>query len=299
MINCRLGPRWLGFAATLLTAAPVAAEHPDIAPGQDPGGRAVAILSPALDFGQTELQPRLARDGEGVAIAWDFSGTDEETSESDDSVSTGDTGASPQGVATAMIQDLTNRRDIRLVPILINATDPVSLAKALSFVSHTPARLVVLDLHNRSEQHQDILASAARRFPDVLVLAPPNSNPASEPDQATRDLEVPSPPIDTTLIVAGPATAATGPNRLDAYYDADPNPAQAMGAIAQTLSMTVRTLVACHAEGLDKGKSEARSVRAQALLTLAGETLQNGGDGSGPLEIKPCAAAHESVDAGQ
>ena len=53
------------------TAASQASE-PKVPAGLDPGGTAIAILGDGIDYTKPVIAKRLARDGEGDLIAWDF-----------------------------------------------------------------------------------------------------------------------------------------------------------------------------------------------------------------------------------
>ncbi|MEM9356841.1 MAG: hypothetical protein AAGB04_11555, partial [Pseudomonadota bacterium] len=56
----------------LLPPSGVQASEPKVPPGLDPGGVAIALLGDGVDYTKPEIAKRLARDGEGDLIAWDF-----------------------------------------------------------------------------------------------------------------------------------------------------------------------------------------------------------------------------------
>ena len=67
---------WIGLAIMLLWVTPSAlaqSKKPRVPPGLDPGGVAVAIADPVgIHYADPQIAQRLARDGEGELIGWDF-----------------------------------------------------------------------------------------------------------------------------------------------------------------------------------------------------------------------------------
>jgi hypothetical protein len=282
MRKFRLCLRVVAVVLTAIAPLPLSAEHPDIPPGQDPGGTAVSIVSAALDFKQPGLQPRLARDGEGVAIAWDFSSSDANAATAE---------ATAMGVASHLIQDLAARSDLRLVPVRIDPHDPATLAKALGFVSRTPAQLVLLDLADHTPLQEKILTSAGEQFSDLIIIVGSKSetalkvSPSNEPKVAGA-----SAPAARLVGTSKSKTAET--SNSDVVYNGASETEPPLNALAQTLSMIVRTLVACGPQGWMTSAEKTLPVRDRAL------TILGGGDAAGhnvskPIELKPCAAAYQ------
>ena len=60
----------IALAATGASAQSPA--KPKVPPGTDPGGTAIALIAHGVDYTDPEIAPRLARDGEGDIIGWDF-----------------------------------------------------------------------------------------------------------------------------------------------------------------------------------------------------------------------------------
>src|SRR5688572_3480924 len=58
--------------ALTFTGAFAQSSKPKVPPGTDPGGIAIALIAHGIDYTDPEIAPRLARDGEGDIIGWDF-----------------------------------------------------------------------------------------------------------------------------------------------------------------------------------------------------------------------------------
>lgn len=116
------------------TSAPAAAQDPAAPAGLDPGGPAIALISTGIDYTDPEIASRLARDGEGEPIAWDFADNDLRpfaSSENDN--------------ATRLAKlILSVYGKTRLVAVRISQMEPDQLAKAVMFVARTPAQIAVV-----------------------------------------------------------------------------------------------------------------------------------------------------------
>jgi hypothetical protein len=66
----------VGSGSALVCSGSALADDPPLKPGRDPGGVAVAVLADGFDYRLPDVAHVLARDGEGVAIAWDSVGRD-------------------------------------------------------------------------------------------------------------------------------------------------------------------------------------------------------------------------------
>lgn len=153
---------WTGLCVALvLTALASAAAHagdPDLAPGRDPSGTAIAVLSDGFDYRRADVAAVLARDGEGEAIAWDAVDGDHRPFAGE---------GTGTGVATAMAA----RGGVRVVAVRVARGDPASLARGIAFAAGTPARIVVVPLAAAPRSGFDVIAAAARRFAPVLFIA--------------------------------------------------------------------------------------------------------------------------------
>lgn len=162
------GLAWLlVMAGTMLWAEFAAAQgrKPKLPAGLDPGGVAIAILSTGIDYRAADIAQRLARDGEGDLIGWDLVDRDNRPFNG----AAAETPAALGGDANSLIRAI-GRSGRRVVPVRIDASDPVSLAKAASFVAHTPARIVVVPMWTSSADQWATFGMAIKAFPDLLFI---------------------------------------------------------------------------------------------------------------------------------
>jgi hypothetical protein len=158
---------WLLAAAAMLLAGAVRAQgrKPPLPPGLDPGGVAIALLSTGVDYTMPDIAHRLARDGEGQLIGWDFVDNDIRPFNS----KSADTPAAWGGDGNALVRGI-GRPGRRVVVVRIDTRDPVSLAKAVAFVAQTPARVVVVPMWTRAAGDWEPFAMAAKAFAGLLFI---------------------------------------------------------------------------------------------------------------------------------
>ena len=58
------------------------------------------------------------------------------------------------------------------MPVRVDASDPVSLARAIAFVAQTPARVAVVPMWGTTRADWEPFRQAAVRFKDVLLVVP-------------------------------------------------------------------------------------------------------------------------------
>ncbi len=163
--------------ALCLTFATATAQdqRPKVPPGRDPGGVAVALISTGIDYTLPAIAARLARDGEGEIIAWDFESNDNRPFDR----SKGNSPAEWGGDATAIASVILTDPGVRLVAVRIVQTDVVSIARAAAFLAQTPARVAVVPMWSSRKQDWEPFAQAAANFKHVLFIAA--SNDGAEP----------------------------------------------------------------------------------------------------------------------
>ena len=156
-------------ALCLIASAAVAQDaRPRVPSGLDPGGVAIALLSTGIDYTLPALAARLARDGEGETIAWDFEANDNRPFDR----SAGQTPVEWGGDGTALATALVASPGARLVAVRIVPGDPHSIARAAVFLSQTPARLVIVPMRNLRPEDWQPFALAAARYKDILFVVP-------------------------------------------------------------------------------------------------------------------------------
>lgn len=148
---------------------------PKVPVGIDPGGTAVGLITRGIDYTSPAVARCLARDGEGLLIAWDV-------------VAREPSPFAPQIAGVASDSDLVSAvacdGKVRIVAVRIDPDDGVSVSRALAFLATTPARIVVLPQGN---QPRDWLPfrRAAVEFERLLIVVEvsaqqPQSHPVSD-----------------------------------------------------------------------------------------------------------------------
>jgi len=171
---------------TLAAVAPVAvsAADPDLPPGLDPGGTAIAIISTGLDYTDPEIAPRLARDGEGQLISWDFVDNDSTPFSRDKA-----------GTKLAKLLLETDRAS-RLIVVRVSPGDTQQFANALGFVGRTPAIVVAATLSATSTLNLGEMKALAALIDPILVVLPGTNSHHGVPAP-------PDEPTDINVVVAG------------------------------------------------------------------------------------------------
>jgi hypothetical protein len=155
----------------VLTAFAAAAQgkDPKVPPGRDPGGVAVALLSSGIDYTVPEIAGRLARDGEGEIIAWDFIDNDNRPFD----VTGWQTPANRGGEAADVAAHLANaaaHSGVRIVSVRVDPADPATLARAVAFVARTPARVVAVPMWSDRAEDWELFRQAASHFTELLFV---------------------------------------------------------------------------------------------------------------------------------
>lgn len=155
------------LTATSALAGPTI--DPPVPAGTDPGGIAVAIIGPGLDYREGDIAQRFARDGEGEIIGYDFQDDDKRPYKIMHIYETEN--FSHPGTAVARIL-LTEAEACRLVAVRTKFDDAKLLATAIDFAAHTPARIIAVQYPYAADGDIVLLNSAARRYPDKLFIVP-------------------------------------------------------------------------------------------------------------------------------
>jgi len=154
--------RWVIALLMVVTPIDAVARDPRVPPGRDPGGIAVAIVSAGIDYTQPQIAARLARDGEGEIIGWDFTDGDALPFN-----------ASQNGHGTVLASMiLAEAPGARLVPVRIDAQQPGSLTRALAFIGQTPAQVVLVADSGSGREDWEGFREAARHFNQLLIIVP-------------------------------------------------------------------------------------------------------------------------------
>ena len=149
------------FAATGTSAQ---AAKPKVPPGTDPGGIALALIAYGIDYTDPEIAPRLARDGEGDIIGWDFVGGDNKPF-----AATPDAGVDGTRLAKLI---LTAYARGRLVPLRVAPSDPAQFAQAMRLALQSPARIIAVPIWNVRPDMTEVLNAAVTHARDRLFVVP-------------------------------------------------------------------------------------------------------------------------------
>lgn len=145
------------LCAATLAFAQRATDKPRVPPGVDPGGLAVAVIGNGVDYTKADVARRLARDGEGELVGWDF--LDEDRRPFERCVSA----CAAEALAPLLLQPA------RLIVIRASIAAPQSLVRAMQLAFQVEARVVLLTLDPPAPA--EFLAEAAARFPGIAIIA--------------------------------------------------------------------------------------------------------------------------------
>ena len=157
--------------------------------GIDPGGAAIGLLTTGIDYRLPSVAACLARDGEGRVIAWDVVDRDplpyrqRTVGTMDDSV---------------LVSSIDCNGRVRLVPVRIDPSDPISFSRSIAFLAMTPARVVLIPESNNPTEWAPMIA-AAKAFPHLLiVVAPATPLPSDHPGRAIANIAISGANVVTT-----------------------------------------------------------------------------------------------------
>jgi len=165
--------------AGLSLTAPVVAADPDIPPGTDPGGLAIALIGTGFDYTDADLSARVARDGEGELIGWDavdgdvfpFAGGEASNTEQGGSANS-PAGPAPSGTRVAKLLAQTYKKS-RLVLARADGGKPATVLQSAHFAAKTPARIIAVSPGLiTSIDVARAFAELARREPTKLFVVP-------------------------------------------------------------------------------------------------------------------------------
>jgi hypothetical protein len=165
-----------------MLAGSASAADPKLPPGQDPGGLAIALIGIGLDYQSVKVAGRLARDGEGEMIAWDFVDNDRTPYAPATATAAEPEAADGTTEAAALLAAYARGR---LVPVRVPEADAMALAKAIGFATATPARVVAISVPLATADMRRVVREASARFKDHLFVVaaplPPKSNAPKAP----------------------------------------------------------------------------------------------------------------------
>lgn len=149
------------FCIASISQAQKASDKPRVPPGRDPGGVAIAIIGNGIDYTRPEIAARLARDGEGEIIGWDFVDNDRRPYEHC-------TQSHPNRTCTHdLLEPLLGTRP-RLITLRVATERPDTLVASIHAASTMPARIVLLLVEPLLPFA--FLEQAAQRYPKLVLV---------------------------------------------------------------------------------------------------------------------------------
>lgn len=136
------------------------AGKPRVPPGVDPGGRTIALVGNGVDYRRPEIAARLARDGEGEIVGWDFL--------DDDRRPFGRCSTSDDRCAAIDIAEIV-RLPVRLVVMRAAIGSPQTVVGAVTLAARVDAGIVLLATDPPIPAA--FLVDAAARFPALAFVA--------------------------------------------------------------------------------------------------------------------------------
>ena len=185
------GRKWRGrlqrmrvtlIAAVIISTTAFAqkpADKPRVPPGVDPGGVAVAIIGSGVDYTRPEIAARLARDGEGEIIGWDFVDNDRRPYSTCYRPPRGRENCTPDHIQALMLSLHQRALPSRLIIVRVSTSAPQTLVQAMNLLAQLPAR-VVLFAGSEPPIPREFLHDAAKRFPKLLLVADPSMTTSRE-----------------------------------------------------------------------------------------------------------------------
>ncbi|HEX5599366.1 MAG TPA: hypothetical protein VFX46_01885 [Hyphomicrobiaceae bacterium] len=233
---------WAMSLLALIAPTKLAAgdSDPRVPPGTDPGGVAVAVISTGIDYTQPNIAARLARDGEGEIIGWDFA--------DDDAFPFAPAESDGNGTAFASVL-LADAPGARLVPLRIDYERPATFFLAFAFIDQTPARVVVISSDGFGPEHRGSIHQTASQFDRLLIIMARDEEPDGEEDD-----------VANVLIV--PTEIANGPD-WDNRPLTEPNPVQSSRGLSAVARAAAVALEIAESEPEWDGASLKRAVLAR------------------------------------
>ncbi len=159
------GLSWALIALMASTTVLARSQKPPVPPGRDPGGVAIAIVGGGVDYTLPEIAARLARDGEGEIIGWDFIDGDQRPFDPCPA------GAQSSAACPTTLAKIVLRESgvATLVVARASSGTPQTMAQGLSMVAQTRARIVLVAAGGQ-DLSPVFINEAAARFPALLFI---------------------------------------------------------------------------------------------------------------------------------
>ena len=173
MLGALLAATVLGLMTNSTPTDAQQAKKPRVPIGIDPGGVMVAIATDTgIDYSRPEIAKRLARDGEGELIGWDFVDEDRKPFAA--------RGSPP--LATDLARAiLAETPSARLAVFRAKAGDKIALGKLVVYAARSQSRIALLTSASAERSDWEAFAEAMAHFKGLLVIVPSEAGAAPYP----------------------------------------------------------------------------------------------------------------------
>jgi hypothetical protein len=153
------------WGSIALAAEP--AKKPPVPPGVDPGGVLIALIGEGIDYTMPAIAARLARDGEGELIGWDFADNDRRPYQR----TVLHNGKPIPGVTTGVAQAILDEASAARIAAF-RLKDPYAIdRRAIAIALAANARIVVLHSLETIKGGTTALSLVSETFPNALIVA--------------------------------------------------------------------------------------------------------------------------------
>ncbi|WP_420405569.1 S8 family serine peptidase [Nisaea sp.] len=165
--------RLVHLQADLLTVSFVEELDPPVPPGSDPGGVTVAHIDSGVNYRLSHIADRLARDGSGASLGYDFWDMDPRPFDLDTSRSPFFPLRHGSAVAGILIAEAPG---VRLVPYRYPRGKMERMAELVSAAHRAGARIVLMPLGSNDAAEWDAFRRAAEARPGMLFVVSAGNN---------------------------------------------------------------------------------------------------------------------------
>lgn len=186
------------------------AKDPKVPPAPQIDGPAIALITTGIDYTRPAVAARLARDGEGELIGWDVVDDDRTPFASSPNTTPAAQGGDGTVLAERLIGMVPDGDSTRLLPVRVDAGDPLSLAKALAFVARTPARTVLVPMWGTDRAAWAPFAAAAGHFTHLRIVVPQCAGIPAEGEVKVYPRDLGHPNVAGVAEAAGAGASSSG-----------------------------------------------------------------------------------------
>jgi len=147
--------------------------NPPVPPGRDPGGVAVALFDSGLNYALPTFAGRLARDGEGKALGYDFWELDERPFDNHPAGSPFFPVRHGTAVASVLLEEAP---DARFLPFRYPRPEMSRMAAMVEAAAEAGARIVAMPMGSNQREDWAAFATAARAHPELLFVISAGNN---------------------------------------------------------------------------------------------------------------------------